>query len=83
MKVLLSILFCFFVFSNPLEEKKLVSVHRTVNLMGSKFDITVVAENEEIGYVNIEEAISEIERIDKMLYEGDKNSETFLINANA
>ncbi|GGW27386.1 FAD:protein FMN transferase [Arenibacter certesii] len=51
--------------------------------MGSKFDITVVADNEEMGYINIEEAISEIERIDKMLYAGDQNSETHLINSNA
>ncbi|MDL5511597.1 FAD:protein FMN transferase [Arenibacter sp. M-2] len=51
--------------------------------MGDKFDITVVADNEEIGYINIEEAVSEIKRIEKMISSWDEESETSLINKNA
>ena len=49
------------------QELKYVTVQRSVNLMGDKFDITVVADNEEIGYINIEEAVSEIKRIEKLI----------------
>ncbi|XHP74619.1 FAD:protein FMN transferase [Arenibacter antarcticus] len=73
--------FCFLVgFS---QERNFITVHRTIKLMGSKFDITVVADNEEIGYINIEEAVSEIKRIEKLISSWDENSETSLINANA
>ncbi|PCJ98484.1 MAG: thiamine biosynthesis protein ApbE [Flavobacteriaceae bacterium] len=51
--------------------------------MGSRFDITVVVLDEEIGYININEAVSEITRIEKMISSWDEESETFLINKNA
>ncbi len=51
--------------------------------MGTRFEITVVAPNEEIGYINIDEAVSEIERIEKIISSWDKDSETSLINKNA
>ena len=51
--------------------------------MGDKFDITVVADNEEIGYINIEEAVSEIKRIEKLVSSWDEESETSEINKNA
>ncbi len=51
--------------------------------MGSRFSITVVSINEEIGAINIQEAISEIERVEKMISSWDENSETSLINRNA
>src|SRR5690606_7318664 len=51
--------------------------------MGSKFSITVVANNEEIGYINIAEAISEIKRVEKLISSKDENSETAQINNNA
>jgi thiamine biosynthesis lipoprotein len=54
-----------------------------MKLMGSRFDITVVAQNEEIGYINIEEAIAEISRIEKLISSWDPDSETSLINKNA
>lgn len=65
------------------QEPKFVTVHRTMKLMGSRFDITVVAQNEEIGYINIEEAIAEISRIEKLISSWDPDSETSLINKNA
>ncbi len=51
--------------------------------MGNRFDITVVAINEEIGYINIDRAISEITRIENLISSWDPDSETFLINKNA
>ncbi|MCM4165780.1 MULTISPECIES: FAD:protein FMN transferase [unclassified Arenibacter] len=65
------------------QQPKYVTVHRSVNLMGGKFDITVVADNEEIGYINIEEAVSEIKRIEKLVSSWDEESETSEINKNA
>ena len=60
-----------------------VTVQRTLKLMGTRFEITVVAPNEEIGYININEAVSEIKRIEKMISSWDKESETSKINKNA
>lgn len=60
-----------------------VTVKRTLKLMGTRFEITVVAPNEDIGYINIDEAVSEIERVEKLISSWDKDSETTLINKNA
>ena len=57
-----------------------VTVKKTLKLMGTRFEITVVAPNEEIGYINIDEAVSEIERIERIISSWDENSETSLIN---
>ncbi|GAB5472213.1 MAG: FAD:protein FMN transferase [Maribacter sp.] len=54
-----------------------------MKLMGSRFDITVLAIDEELGYINIEEAAAEITRIEKIISAWDENSETALINRNA
>ena len=51
--------------------------------MGSRFEITVVAANEEIGYINIDEAIAEITRIENLISSWNPESETSLINKNA
>lgn len=51
--------------------------------MGTRFEITVIAPNEDIGYINIDEAVSEIKRIEKIISSWDDASETSLINKNA
>lgn len=51
--------------------------------MGSRFEVTVVASNEEIGYINVDQAIAEIVRIEKLITSWDPESETSLINKNA
>ena len=53
---------------------------RTLILMGSRFDITVVASNEKEGNEYIDSAIFEIARIEKLISSWDVNSETSLIN---
>jgi len=56
---------------------------RTLKLMGSRFDITVVAENEAQANAYIDLAVSEISRIEKKISSWDSNSETSKIIENA
>ncbi len=56
---------------------------RTEKLMGSRFDFTVVAENDVLGNQYIGLAISEISRIEKLISSWDTHSQTSLINKNA
>ena len=51
--------------------------------MGNNFTITVVAENEKTGNENIDLAIEEIRRIEKLLTTYKEDSQTNLINENA
>lgn len=68
---------------SPGQERKDVTVRKALKLMGTRFEITVVAPNEDIGYINIDEAVSEVKRIEKIISSWDENSETSLINKNA
>ncbi|WP_394970544.1 FAD:protein FMN transferase [uncultured Croceitalea sp.] len=80
----LPVIFCFFcLLSYSQEREKLVTVKKVLKLMGTRFELTVVAQNEEIGYINIQEAVAEIIRIEKMISSWDADSETSLINKNA
>ena len=56
---------------------------RTLKLMGSRFDITVVADSEEKGNTYIDMAVAEISRIEKMISSWDSLSETSEIIRNA
>ncbi len=80
----LPVLVCslFFMLSKG-QEPKDVTVKQTLKLMGTRFEITVIAPNEDIGYINIDEAVSEIKRIEKIISSWDDASETSLINKNA
>ena len=51
--------------------------------MGSSFELTVVVNNEDIGYINLQEAIAEVRRIEKLISSWDPDSETSEINRNA
>ncbi|CAH8282081.1 thiamine biosynthesis lipoprotein [Mariniflexile fucanivorans] len=57
--------------------------NRTLKLMGSRFDITVVAENESEGNEYIDLAVNEIARIEKLISSWDANSQTSEINRNS
>ncbi|HUH46893.1 MAG TPA: FAD:protein FMN transferase, partial [Arenibacter sp.] len=83
MKVLVSFLLLSLSYPGSAQKQAYVTVNRSVQLMGSKFSITVVASNEEIGYINIAEAISEIRRVEKLISSKDEGSETAEINRNA
>ncbi len=56
---------------------------RTLKLMGSRFDITVVSETKEDADKYINMAINEITRIEQLISSWDPNSQTSLINKNA
>lgn len=57
--------------------------HQKLKLMGSRFDITVVANDSVTASNNINLAVNEIKRIEKIISSWDKNSETSEINRNA
>ena len=54
-----------------------------VKLMGSRFDITVIAKDEKTSDTYIKIAIDEIKRIERLISSWDSNSQTTLINKNA
>lgn len=56
---------------------------KSLKLMGNSFTITVVAENEKTGNENINLAVEEIRRIEKLLTTYNDDSQTNLINRNA
>jgi len=56
---------------------------RTLKLMGSSFDITVVAKDTNEANLHIDLAVAEITRIEKLISSWDKNSQTSAINKNA
>ena len=56
---------------------------RTLKLMGSRFDITVVGNTAEEANTYIDIAVSEISRIEKLISSWDPNSQTSEINRNA
>jgi FAD:protein FMN transferase len=57
------------------------SLHRRVlKLMGNRFEITVVADDEKWADERIDEAVAEISRIERLLTTFDENSQTNLIN---
>lgn len=59
------------------------SYTKVVKLMGSRFDITVVAENEQQGEHYIQMAIDEIKRIENLISDWDAKSQTSEINRQA
>lgn len=56
---------------------------RSIKLMGSQFEITVVANSKDEGSKYIDIAIHEIQRIEKLISSWNVNSQTSLINKNA
>ncbi|WP_443217591.1 FAD:protein FMN transferase [Sediminicola sp. 1XM1-17] len=83
MKRMLPLLFLMLTVNLNAQEQQFVTVQKVMKLMGSRFEITVVAPNEEIGYINIEEAAAEIQRIERLISSWDEGSETAKINRNA
>ncbi|MGZ8550150.1 MAG: FAD:protein FMN transferase [Chitinophagaceae bacterium] len=68
--------------ADPLRTKQ--NLHRKVlKLMGNRFEITVVAGNEQWAAARIEEAIEEIRRIERLLTTFDDSSQTNFINRHA
>ena len=56
---------------------------RTLKLMGSRFDITIIANDKEQGNKFLDLAVTEISRIEKLISSWDQYSQTSSINKNA
>ncbi len=56
---------------------------RTLKLMGSRFDITVIADDSLQAHKYIDVAVAEITRIEKLISEWDPSTQTSAINKNA
>ena len=82
MKKLLSPLFCFFFLFTVAQEKH-ITAHKTVKLMGNRFDFTIVAKETATANAYIDECIAEVKRIEKIISSWDKDSQTSEINRNA
>ncbi len=80
MKYLITFLFLFVVNVTGFSQQ---IYKRTLKLMGSRFDITVVTKDQVTADNYIDIAITEIQRIEKLISSWDKNSQTSLINNNA
>lgn len=74
--IIILLLVSTYVFSKDIFQQKMI-------LMGSSFDITVLAENEIQGNKYINLAIDEIKRIEGIISSWDQGSETSAINRNA
>ncbi len=59
------------------------TLFKAMKLMGNRFEISVVADSENYAMQCIDEAVYEIQRIEKLLTTFDDSSETNLINRNA
>ncbi|WP_055444957.1 FAD:protein FMN transferase [Lacinutrix himadriensis] len=70
----------FLVFSSSFSQEV---YSETMKLMGSRFDISVVANTKEEGEESIHIAVAEISRIEKLISSWDENSQTSLINSQA
>lgn len=82
MRKLLSPAFCLF-FLLSFAQEKYTTAHRTVRLMGNRFDFTIVAKHDSIAKRYIDLAIAEVQRIEKLISSWDSYSETSKINSNA
>jgi len=65
------------------EAGRYVSVKKELELMGTQFGITMVAETSEEANTHISEAIAEIKRIEELISSWDPGSETSQINRSA
>jgi FAD:protein FMN transferase len=77
-----TILIAFFILYTVNSEAQQV-YKRTLKLMGSRFDITVVANNEAEGNTYIDMAIAEISRIEKLISDWDPTTQVSEINRQA
>ncbi|WBU89797.1 FAD:protein FMN transferase [Cellulophaga omnivescoria] len=82
MKKIIFPLFCFFVLLTVAQEKH-ITAHRTVKLMGNRFDFTIVAKETATANTYIDECIAEVKRIEKIISSWDAESQTTQVNKNA
>ncbi len=81
MKRKISFLFLLLFFYHSIQAQQIYK--RVLKLMGSRFEIVVVADNQKQGDKYIDLAVNEIRRIEKVISSWDPKSETSTINRNA
>ncbi len=64
-------------------QQEMSAYKQTLKLMGTRFEITAVSDDEELAMNSIDSAIFEIKRIEKLISSWDNNSQTTAINNNA
>ncbi|RSK40461.1 FAD:protein FMN transferase [Mangrovimonas spongiae] len=74
-------LYCFLIVSQVTLAQS--TYKKTLKLMGSRFDITVIADSQEQANGFINDAVEEIQRIERLISSWDPNSQTSLINSQA
>ena len=77
----INVLYIIFFFASGLQAQQVY--HQKMLLMGSRFDITVVAKNQAEGDLYIQLAVDEIKRIESIISSWDPQSETSEINRQA
>lgn len=81
-KILLMFFFCFYT-SIILGEGVNKSAKKVLKLMGTRFEIIAISENENTAWQGVEAGIKEISRIEKLISSWDKDSQTSEINRQA
>lgn len=79
MKQSLILVFVFLFFTMPAQ----VLRKRTVKLMGSRFDITIVAKDSATAEISIDAVIAEVTRIENLISDWKSDSQVSAVNANA
>ena len=69
--------------TNAQSTAELLSRKRVLKLMGSRFELTAVAEDIKLADDGIEEGINEIKRIENLISSWDEHSQTSKVNRNA
>ena len=67
MKKICALFFYLMTFILVGQGKNYVTVKKTFEVMGGNFDITVISVDEELGYIYIQEALAEVQRIEKLI----------------
>jgi thiamine biosynthesis lipoprotein len=74
---------CFIILTLSSLQAQTDSYARVLNLMGSRFEVKALAENQAVAQQAVEKAITEITRIEALISSWDSTSQTSLINRNA
>jgi FAD:protein FMN transferase len=79
----LAILTWLFIFQFLLTSAQLKATTKVLLLMGSRFEVTAVSDNDTLSWKSINACIDETRRIEKLISEWDSTSQTTAINRNA
>ena len=70
-------------FQWSLQAQELATAKKELKLMGCRFELTTIADNEAIAWKALNAGVAEIQRIELLISSWDKSSQTSAVNANA